>query len=167
MHCTGQGIFFTEFQNSVISEFNHKSTVLHFSKYFIYSQFLHTENYQNCWQVATSAESQELHRWAFTPNKGSSQSGSWMGQEDPAQGGCKEDLWSPSVTCHAQCSTCCLNPYHHLYSREANSTTEKKEEAVSPGLPMPMAYQDMDLRTDKNVLTHCFFPLLPSVLAGR
>lgn len=82
-----------------------------------------------------------------------------MGWEEPAQGGCKEDLSSLSITCHAQGSTCCLNPYHHLYSREAISTSEKKEAAVSPGLPMPIVYQDRDLRTEINMVTHCFFPL--------
>lgn len=51
------------------------------------------------------------------------------------------------------------NCYYHLYSREAISTSEKKEETFSPGLSKPMAYQDMDLRTETNILTHCFVPL--------
>lgn len=120
MHCTRQGIFFiAEFQNSIISEFNHKSTVLQFSKYFNYSQFLHTENRQNCWQVATSAESQELHRRAFTPNKGSSQSGSWLGWEGPTHRGWKEDLWSLS---HMPCTGLNLLPW----ILTTNCTVEKQ-----------------------------------------
>lgn len=92
-HRTSQGIFFIgEFQNYIISEFNHKSAVWQFNKQFNSSQFLHTENHQNCWQVETSAESQELHKRAFTSNKrhrGSSHSGSctgWDGMGWPSTG---------------------------------------------------------------------------------
>lgn len=53
-----------------------------------------------------------------------------------------------------------------MYSGEAISASEKKEEVVSPVLPRAMAYQD--IRTETNTLTPCFVrpAALWPILAG-
>lgn len=107
MHSTRQGIFFTaEFQNSILSEFNHKATVLQFSILITPNSYLQklARNAGKLQHLQKAKSCTEEH-WLQT-KAAVSQAHGWDGRAQHREAVRK--VCDPSVTCHAQGPTCCL-----------------------------------------------------------